>query len=93
MSRDNCQSRLAAKKGEAARDTEVWEKLEVELHDANLKLQMMENWKKMVTNAHQKAAAPLSEFAEAECEFRTFAEKRSVFKGWLAVVEAEPVAG
>lgn len=43
VTRDDFQSRLTAKEGEAVSNTETREKLKVEHRDANLKLEMVED--------------------------------------------------
>lgn len=52
-----------------------------ELHGAKIKLEQMEDWKKMVTGADKRtAAAGIPDVAEVKGELGKVAEKRSMFE-------------
>lgn len=80
---------MTAKKGDTAGDAENRERLEVEFLLSNLKLEMMENWKKRVRDADLKAFTSLLEVAGANGELRKVALKRNKLEGRLGEVEAE----
>lgn len=72
---------MTTKEGDVARGPEAREQLDIDLRDAKLKSDMMENWKKRVTGADQKAAAALLEVAEAKSELRKVAENGTRWRG------------
>lgn len=57
VSREDLQKKPMFRKGDAGRDDEARQKLKFELHDAKLKLEMIEDCKERVTDADQKATA------------------------------------
>lgn len=75
--RDVVQQRSTSKEREAARDCQAGARLEVYLFDAELKLEMMENWKKRITDAHQKAPVAFLKVAEVKGELGMVAQKRN----------------
>lgn len=64
-------------------------KLHAALLDVKLKLKLMENWKKRVTDSNEKAAPSLPEVAELNGELEKAVEKRNAFVGRLREVEVE----
>lgn len=80
VSHDYLQKRLTLRKGEDVRYAEAREKLEFELGDVILKLEMMKDWTKMFTDDGPKAAAPLLQVVEAKSVLSKVAQKWNEFE-------------
>lgn len=65
------------------------EMLDAEIHDAKLKWDLMEDWKKSVADANKETTAAVSRVAEVNGELGKVAEKRKAFKGKLKKIAAE----
>lgn len=88
VSRDDLQNRLTSKEVKDERDAESGEKQEVELHDANLKLGMMEDWKKWLRIRPEGYCCSPASF-RGEGKLSRVAQKRNESEGRLRKVEAE----
>lgn len=87
---DDIRRGLTAAEGKVARGVEDRERLEAELCDAKLNLELMEDWKGRITNVNEKAAAALSQVAEVNGKLDKVAEKHNELEGKLREVDPEP---
>lgn len=89
VSNGDVRNRLATAEEKVPRVLEERGKLNAELRDAKLKLELMDVWKKRARDADEKAAAALAEAAEVKGDLRKAVKKSKEFEGNFRMVETE----